>query len=59
MTNEDYIKKLSRLREIEDAVKKPEFSLDNIDALIDETKAIVEECLAYTRGLREKVDELG
>jgi len=58
MTNEDYIKKLNRLKEIEEMVKKPEFSLDNIDSLIEETKAVVAECYSYTRGLKEKVEEL-
>lgn len=58
MTNEDYIKKLNRLKEIEEMVKKPEFSLDNIDSLIEETKVIVAECYGYTRGLKEKVEEL-
>ena len=58
MTNEDYIKKLDRLRQIEQTVKKPEFSLDGIEPLIEETKAIVSECLAYTRTLKEKVDDL-
>ncbi len=58
MTNEDYAKNVARLREIEQNVKNPEFSLDKIDELIEETKKIVAECSAYTRGLMEKVDSL-
>ena len=59
MNNEEYAKKIARLREIEQSVKNPEFSLDKIDELIEETKKIVEDCSAYTRGLMEKVESLG
>jgi len=58
MTDKEYLKNIARLREIEESVKDPQFSLDNIDKLIEETKKIAGECYAYTRGLKEKVDSL-
>ena len=58
MTNQDYINNIARLKEIDSAVKNPETSLDRIDELIGETKKLVAECYAYTRSLRQKVDEL-
>lgn len=59
MTNEEYKLKVARLKEIEAIVKNPESSLDKIDELIEETRKIVSDCYAYTRGLKEKVDSLG
>lgn len=59
MTNQEYIQKVKRLKEIETLVKDPESSLDKIDELIEETKKLASECYAYTRSLREKVDSLG
>ena len=56
MNNQDYKKNLDRLKEIEEIVKNPDSSLDSIDALLEETKKIVEECFAYTRNLKEKVE---
>ncbi|MBO8474786.1 MAG: hypothetical protein IAB91_05805, partial [Bacteroidetes bacterium] len=44
MTNQDYIKNIARLKEIEEIVKNPESSLDKIDGLIEETKELVKEC---------------
>ena len=58
MTNQEYIQHVARLKEIEEIVKNPESSLDKIDELIEETKRLVAECYAYTRGLKEKVDSL-
>ena len=58
MTNEEYIKNIQRLKEIESTVKNPQLSLDKIDGLIEETKKIAKDCYAYTRGLKEKVDSL-
>ena len=58
MTNEDYIKNVSRLKEIAEAVKNPQFSLDKMDGIIEETRKIVAECTSYTRSLKEKVDSL-
>lgn len=58
MTNQDYIKNIARLKEIEDIVKNPESSLDKIDGLIEETKELVKECYSYTRSLKQKVDSL-
>ena len=58
MTNQDYINNVARLKEIEEIVKNPESSLDKIDELIEETKKIVSDCYAYTRGLKEKVESL-
>jgi len=58
MTNKEYTEKIARLKEIEAIVKSPESSLDKIDELIEETKKIVAECYAYTRGLEEKVESL-
>ena len=56
MTNEDYINKVKRLKEIEETVKNPEVSLDSMETLIEETGRIVKECREYTRKLREKVE---
>lgn len=58
MTNQDYIRNIERLKEIEAIVKNPESSLDSIDGLLEETKRIVAECYGYTRGLKDKVDSL-
>lgn len=58
MTNKEYIEKINRLKEIEATVKNPDSSLDKIDELIEETKALASACYAYTRELREKVDTL-
>ena len=58
MTNQDYIKNIARLKEIEEIVKNPESSLDKIDGLIEETKELVKECYSYTRSLKQKVDSL-
>lgn len=58
MTIEDYKKNIERLKEIEAIVKNPESSLDKIDALLAETKALAEQCRNYTRELRGKVDTL-
>lgn len=59
MTNQEYIKKVNRLKEIEALVKDPESSLEKIDELIEETKKLASECYSYTRELREKMDSLG
>ena len=58
MTNQDYIRNIARLKEIEAIVKNPESSLDKIDELIDETRRLVTECYGYTRTLKQKVDSL-
>ncbi len=58
MTNQDYIRNMARLKEIEAIVKNPESSLDKIDELIDETRKLVGECYSYTRALKQKVDSL-
>ena len=58
MTNQDYIRNIARLKEIEAIVKNPESSLDRIDELIDETRKRVAECYGYTRSLKQKVDSL-
>lgn len=58
MTIKDYQKNIERLKEIESIVKNPESSLDKIDELLAETKKLAEECHAYTRTLRDKVDTL-
>ncbi len=58
MTNQDYIRNIARLKEIEAIVKNPESSLDRIDELIDETRKLVAECYGYTRSLKQKVDSL-
>lgn len=58
MTNQEYIQKVARLKEIEEIVKNPESSLDKIDDLIEETKQIVTSCYGYTRGLKSKVELL-
>jgi len=58
MNNEQYMKNLARLKEIEAKVKDPQVSLDSIDALLDETTKIVRDCYAYTRGLKDKVEAL-
>ena len=58
MTNQDYIRNIARLKEIEAIVKNPESSLDKIDELIDETRRLVTECYGFTRTLKQKVDSL-
>lgn len=59
MTNEEYIQKINRLKEIEALVKNPESSLEKIDELIEETKSLAAACYGYTRELKKKVDSLG
>ena len=58
MTNEDYIRNTNRLKEIEQLVKDPEFSLDKMDSIIEETTRLARECRDYTRTLSDKVEEL-
>ena len=58
MTNEDYIKNLKRLAQIEKTVKDPSFSLDKIDDLLEETKLLVEQCYNYTKGIKDKLEDL-
>lgn len=58
MTNEDYIRNTRRLKEIEQQVKDPEFSLDKMDSIIEETTRLAVECRAYTRTLTDKVEGL-
>lgn len=58
MNAEEYKAKIKRLHEIETLVKDPEFSLDNIDAVLEETAKLAEECKGYTRELLTKVDSL-
>ena len=58
MTNEEYLDKLARLKEIDSLVRKPELGLDKIEELIAETKKLVEECYGYTRGLKEQVESM-
>lgn len=58
MTNKEYKEKIERLKEIETIVKNPDSSLDKIDELLAETKKLACECYAYTRSLKDKVDEL-
>ena len=58
MTNEDYIRNTRRLKEIEQQVKDPEFSLDKMDSIIEETTRLAAECRAYTRTLTDKVEAL-
>lgn len=57
MTDKDYKKNISRLKEIEETVKNPETGLDNIEILIDETDRLVKECYSYTRSLRAKLED--
>lgn len=58
MDSAKYKKNVERLREIEALVKNPETGLDDIDALLEETKVLATECYRYTRGLSVKVEEL-
>ena len=58
MTSDEYAARLSRLKEIEACVKDPEFSLDRIDELLEETAKIAAECYAHVRGLKEKISSV-
>jgi len=54
----DYAKAIAELEEIAVKVENPETKLDDIDALVGRSKQLLEQCRAYLRTVKEKIDSL-
>lgn len=55
MTEKEYKENMERLRAIEEEIKKPDFSLDRIESLLEESRKRINECRDYLRGIREEL----
>lgn len=55
MTEKEYKDNMERLRAIEEEIKKPDFSLDRIETLLEESRKRINECRDYLRGIREEL----
>lgn len=55
MTEKEYKENMERLRSIEEEIKKPDFSLDRIEAVLEESRRRISDCRAYLRGLRDEL----
>ena len=54
----DYGKAVSELEEIAARVEDPSTRLDDIDALVTRSNALLKACRAYLRSVKEKIDKL-
>ena len=54
----DYAKAVEELEAIASKVEDPATKLDDIDALVGRSKALLKACRAYLRTVREKMDQL-
>ena len=54
----DYAKAIAELEEIAAKVENPETKLDDIDALVGRSKALLKQCREYLRAVKEKIDSL-
>lgn len=54
----DYAKAIAELEEIAAKVENPETKLDHIDALVARSRQLLEQCRAYLREVKEKIDSL-
>ena len=54
----DYAKAVKELEEIAAKVEDPATKLDDIDALVARSNALLKDCRAYLRTVKEKSDRL-
>ena len=54
----DYAKAVEELEKIAAKVEDPATKLDDIDALVARSNALLKECRAYLRSVKERIDKL-
>ena len=54
----DYAKAIAELEEIAAKVENPETKLDDMDALVGRSKALLKQCREYLRTVKDKIDSL-
>jgi len=54
----DYAKAVAELETLAAKVENPETKLDDIDKLIGRSRELLQQCRAYLRSVREKIDSL-
>ncbi|MBO4340077.1 MAG: exodeoxyribonuclease VII small subunit [Bacteroidales bacterium] len=54
----DYVKAIAELEEIAAKVENPETKLDDIDKLVGRSRELLEQCRAYLRVVKDKIDSL-
>lgn len=54
----DYAKALAELEAIAAKVENPETKLDDIDALVSRSNALLKACREYLRTVKEKIEKL-
>ena len=54
----DYAKAVDQLEKIAAKVEDPATKLDDIDALVARSNALLKECRAYLRSVNERIDKL-
>ena len=54
----DYAKAVKELEKIAARVEDPATKLDDIDALVGRSNALLKECRAYLRSVKDKIDSL-
>ena len=54
----DYAKAVDQLEKIAAKVEDPATKLDDIDALVARSNALLKDCRAYLRSVKERIDKL-
>ena len=54
----DYAAAMAELEQIAAKVEDPATGLDDIDALVARSKALIKDCRDYLRSVKEKIDSL-
>lgn len=54
----DYAKAVKELEEIAAKVEDPATKLDDIDALVTRSNALLKACREYLRGVKDRIDKL-
>ena len=54
----DYAKAVEELEKIAAKVEDPATKLDDIDALVARSNALLKDCRAYLRSVKERIDKL-
>ena len=54
----EYAKAVSALEEIAGKVGNPETRVEDMEALVAQSKELVSACRAYLRGIKEKIDKI-
>ena len=54
----DYAKAVEELEKIAAKVEDPATKLDDIDALVVRSNALLKDCRAYLRSVKERIDKL-